>query len=327
MTEAVGGYDADSVKSSDKADIETLVERIDELLDGGNLTETERQGLETIKDTAETLLDKINETAEAGDTENIQNVKDVTPDNVKPEDKGNLEAAKEDIEQALNDYANNYTEDEKAQLDEMLKQIDSALDVIQRVEDVQEVIGGLPESVSADDTEAEKQIGAAKEQYYALSEYEKTLVSEEARDKLNTLLAQLWDYRIIEGDGSTWTKGSSEGLTFIANGAYSKFTGVEIDGTAVSAENYTAKSGSTVITLKPDYLNTLTAEEHAITVLYTDGEAAGVFTIAERPNDDAVSPETGDDLQMIPWIILMLISGGAGLTLGIGHRSKKGTSK
>ena len=150
------------------------------------------------------LLDKIDQTVEAGDTENIQNVQDVTPDNVKLEDKENLEAAKEDIEQALNDYANNYTDEEIAQFEETLKQFEEALEVIQRVEESVEAIIGLPESVNSDDTQAEAQINAAKAQYDALSDYEKSLVSDEAAEKLKTLLAQLGDYRIIEGDGSTW---------------------------------------------------------------------------------------------------------------------------
>lgn len=116
------------------------------------------------------------------------------------------------------------------------------------------------------------------------------------------------------------------------NGAYGKFTGIEIDGNAVSTEDYTAKSGSTVITLKPDYLNTLAAEEHAITVLYTDGETQGTFTVAEKPaeptdttettDDDSASPETGDDFHMVSWIMLLLISGGAALTLSARRRSK-----
>ena len=49
---------------------------------------------------------------------------------MKPEDKENLEAAKEDIEQALEDYAGNYTEDEKAQLEEALQQIEDALEAV-----------------------------------------------------------------------------------------------------------------------------------------------------------------------------------------------------
>ena len=118
------------------------------------------------------------------------------------------------------------------------------------------------------------------------------------------------------------------------HGAYSKFTGIKIDGNAVSSENYTSESGSTVLTLKPDYLNTLTAGQHTITVLYTDGEAQGTFTVAEKPteptdstdptDEDSASPETGDNSHIVPWIILMLISGGAVLTtLSIKRRRRK----
>ncbi len=336
VTDSIGGFDPDSVKSSDKEAIEEFVDRIDTLLGGGNLTEEEKAALETVKSNAEDLLDRIDQTVGAGDTENIQNVQDVTPDNVKPEDKENLEAAKEDIEQALKDYADNYTDEETAQFEEALKQLEEALGVIQRVEESEKVIIRLPDSVSPDDTEAEAQIDAAKEQYDALSDYEKFLVSDEAADKLNTLLSQLGDYRIIEGDGSTWTKGSSEGLTFIANGAYSKFIGIEIDGAVISTQNYTAASGSTMITLKSDYLNTLTAGQYTIVVIYTDGEAQGTFTISEKPmepteptdttepaDEDTDSPQTGDDSHIVPWIMLMLISGGAVLTLSIRPRSKK----
>ena len=78
-------------------------------------------------------LIKIDEAEQAVNTENIQQAQDITADNVKPEDKENLEAAKEDIEQALEDYAGNYTEDEKAQLEEALQQIEDALEVIRRV--------------------------------------------------------------------------------------------------------------------------------------------------------------------------------------------------
>ena len=51
MTDSIGGFDPDSVKSSDKEAIEEFVDRIEALLDGGNLTEEEsriiriRQGL------------------------------------------------------------------------------------------------------------------------------------------------------------------------------------------------------------------------------------------------------------------------------------------
>ncbi len=323
VTDGVGSFDPDTVKSTDKETIEELVDRIDALLDGNNLTEEERETLESVKNQAETLLEKIDEAAEAGTTEDIQNVQDIKPDNVKPEDKENLEAAEEDIEQALTDYTDNYTDEEIAQLEETLKQVEESLEVIQKVEKAEEAIGALPDSVNPDDMETVEQISAAKERYDALSEYEKSLVSDAAVDKLNTLLVQLTAYYIVEGNGSVWTKGSSEGLTFVANGPYEKFAGVQMDGNAVSPENFTASSGSTVITLKPDYLNTLKVGPHTIALLYTDGEAVGVFTIAEKLDGDTGAPETGDDAHIVPWIMLMLISGGTVLILGVRRKRKK----
>lgn len=91
--------------------------------------------------------------------------------------------------------------------------------------------------------------------------------------------------------------------------------GVEIDDEVIGAQQYTADSGSTGITLPPSCLNALPAGRHTIAVLYTDGEARGGFIIAEI----AAPPETG----IIPWSILILISAGAILTLNVTRRRKR----
>lgn len=323
LGDAVEGMEPGNVDSSDKEAIKDYLDGLNTRLEDENLTDGEKDVIQDLIDDAQDLLDKIDEAGQAANTGNIQQAQDITANNAKPEDKEVLEAAKDDIEQALEDYNGNYTEDEKAQLEKTLEQIEDAMEAIQRVEDVEDTIGKLPESVSPDDTEAEKQIGAVKEQYDALSDYEKSLIPAEIKEKLESLLVDLGAYRIIEGDGSTWTKESAEGLTFVANGAFGKFTGIQVDGKAVDKANYTAASGSTVITLKPDYLNTLTAEQHTIIVHYTDGEVTGTFTVAENPNDNAVTPGTGDISHIVFWIILLLFSGCAILTLSLKRRGKK----
>ena len=325
LSEALGGIKTDNVTSGNQETVEDYLKDLNTRLEDENLTDEEKEIIKGLVDDAQDLLDKIDEAAQAGSSESVKAVRNITPDNVTLADKDALEAAKEDIEKALADYGSNYTEDEKAQLEETLEQIEGALAVIRLVEDVEDAIDRLPESVSPDDIEAAEQINAAKEQYDALSEYEKTLVYDEAAARLESLLEQLGDYRIIEGDESTWMKENAEGLTIIANGAYSKFTGIEIDGNAVSSENYTVSSGSTVITLKSDYLNTLAAGEHTITVLYTDGEAAVTFTISEKTADttekDTTSPATGYNRNIILWVALLFVSG-AGVT-GITIFNKK----
>ena len=50
VTDGVNSYDLDTVKSSDKEDIEALVDQTDMLLNGNNLTKSERDTLETVKE-------------------------------------------------------------------------------------------------------------------------------------------------------------------------------------------------------------------------------------------------------------------------------------
>lgn len=136
-------------------------------------------------------------------------------------------------------------------------------------------------------------------------------------------------FKVVKGYGSKWEKGADTGLVFTANGAYSKFTGIEVDGKAVDKDNYTAVSGSTVITLKPEYLETLSVGAHTLTVQYTDGEASCEFTIVKKPaegtDNDTQTPETGDNNNMALWITLMFIAA-CGLTgvMAYGRKKKYG---
>ncbi len=67
-------------------------------------------------------------------------VEDITADNVKPENKDDLTAAKEDLENALENFGDNYTEREKAEIQDKLDQINKALESIEKVETVEDAI-------------------------------------------------------------------------------------------------------------------------------------------------------------------------------------------
>ena len=125
-------------------------------------------------------------------------------------------------------------------------------------------------------------------------------------------------YKFIDGLNGSWTQNSDGTLTFRANGDFSKFTGVKIDGTLIDAKNYTAVSGSTVITLKNDYLNTLSVSTHKLTVVYNDGECSTNFEVkatseqtkpTEGDKSDTTSPKTGDSSNMLLWVALLFVSG------------------
>ena len=150
------------------------------------------------------------------------------------------------------------------------------------------------------------------------------------------------NYRIVEGANGTWTQNSDGTLVFRANGDFSKFTVVKVDGTLIDAKNYTAVSGSTVITLKADYLKTLSAGTHKITVVYTDGECSANFEVKKAASEqtkptegdksdtttpsgskDTTSPKTGDNSNLALWFALMLASIlGVGATLLYGRKRK-----
>ena len=87
------------------------------------------------------------------------------------------------------------------------------------------------------------------------------------------------EYKVIEGANGTWKQNSDGILTFRANGEFSKFTGVKVDDQLVDAKNYTAVSGSTIVTLSADYLKTLSTGNHTLTVVFNDGDCSTNFTV------------------------------------------------
>lgn len=133
-------------------------------------------------------------------------------------------------------------------------------------------------------------------------------------------------YTFTDGSNSRWNGDNSKGLTFRVNGDFAKFTGLKIDGKPIDEKYYTAVSGSTVITLKAEYLKTLSAGEHKLTVVYTDGECDTKFEIAKATNEqtkpsgektDTTSPNTGDGRNIAVWFAFMLVLGAGVLSKAV----------
>ena len=105
------------------------------------------------------------------------------------------------------------------------------------------------------------------------------------------------EYKITKGNGAKWYQSSKKDLSFTANGAYSKFTSVEVDGKTLDKADYDVASGSTVLTLENAYLKDLKTGSHTIKIWYTDGVASGTFNV--RPASEI--PETGDSNEVFLW--------------------------
>ena len=136
-------------------------------------------------------------------------------------------------------------------------------------------------------------------------------------------------YHIIDGANGTFTIGSDGNLVIIGDGAYSKFKEVKVDGVVIAGANYTVTEGSTIITLKSDYLKGLKTGNHTFELVWTDGSVATTFTVKEAVTEEATSttdtqkdevPKTGDHSPIVWLFVLVMVSGGTLLCLG---RKKK----
>lgn len=107
-------------------------------------------------------------------------------------------------------------------------------------------------------------------------------------------------YKFIEGANGSWTKNSGQDLGFKTNGEFSRFTGVKVDGTLIGNDKYTAVSGSTVVTLKKDYLETLSVGKHTLTVVYTDGECTTEFQVKAASATEDTKPGTDTEKPTTP---------------------------
>ena len=96
------------------------------------------------------------------------------------------------------------------------------------------------------------------------------------------------EYKVIEGAEQTYTITEDTEARFKIDADYSLFNNkVYVDNVLVDSSNYTSKSGSTIIVLNKDYVDTLAVGEHTLKVAFADGgEAETTFTIVRKAEDN-----------------------------------------
>ena len=166
----------------------------------------------------------------------------------------------------------------------------------------------------------------------------------DGKDKIgleDTVTAKL-PPEIIKGKGQRVTEGEKTALSFTSNAAFSDFIRVELNGNTLAEKNYTAKEGSTVVTLNADCVSTLSAGEHTIGIVSESGTAATTFTVnakagsTDSPQTGANNtnspqtgtnnkniPQTGDNSPLALWIALLFASGVLLTVMGIYGKKKK----
>ena len=157
--------------------------------------------------------------------------------------------------------------------------------------------------------------------YYTRCKYEFTFqyVKEEVSPK---------EYKFTEGANQIYTINDAKNAIFRIDADFSLFDGkLYIDGILVDAKNYKAESGSTVITLNKEYVDTLSVGEHTIKVEFSDnGSATTKFEVkAKQVNtektENITNPQTGDNIGI--YIMLSIISVlGIATTVVINNKKK-----
>ena len=168
-------------------------------------------------------------------------------------------------------------------------------------------------------------------------------------------------YKILDGANSSWTENTDGSLSIRGNGEMEKFQNVKVDGKIIDKKNYTVTKGSTIITLKADYLKTLATGDHTFEIVWTDGSATTKFAVAKNKSGDnnknnnnnnkknnsnnaknnqttqnnptdtkkkeqsVTAPKTGDISDMTLWSTLLIVSfaGAAGIVVRRNNKTCK----
>lgn len=125
---------------------------------------------------------------------------------------------------------------------------------------------------------------------------------------------------ITAGANSTWQKGTKIGLSFTSNAAFADFLKVQVDGKDLDASNYTVKEGSTIVTLKAEYLETLSVGKHTLAVVSETGTATTEFTIKAAADS---SSQTGDDFNIALYAGLAILAAAGAVGTGIYRRREQ----
>ena len=124
-------------------------------------------------------------------------------------------------------------------------------------------------------------------------------------------------YEVTEGANQKYTITKNNEAKFKINADFRLFDDgkVYVDNELVDPKNYTAESGSTIITLKKEFVDTLSVGEHTLKVVFNDGgEAITTFNVA-RVTVPTDNPQTGDNIgfYIISGILSIVGLAGAGI--------------
>lgn len=131
-------------------------------------------------------------------------------------------------------------------------------------------------------------------------------------------------YNIIEGENQVYKISKDNELRIRIDADYNLFNNIlYIDENLVDKNNYTSESGSTLITLKHDYIETLDIGSHTIKAIFKDDiEVETNFTL-EREEKISAENKKKSDSNIIIYILIVFVLIIGVITLVFIQKSKK----
>lgn len=155
---------------------------------------------------------------------------------------------------------------------------------------------------------------AGNTEYWYCEVCDKYFSDEKAEHEItleDTVIAKL--PKLVSGANQEWTKRSKEGLTFKVDTDINEFKKVLVDGKELKDTDYDIKSGSTIVTLKSSFLDTLSAGKHQIRLEFNNGTIEAYFTV--KVKETTTVPETGEQTNLYLWAMLAIASSASILVL------------
>ena len=122
---------------------------------------------------------------------------------------------------------------------------------------------------------------------------------------------------VVEGKNVSFESGTKTELTFRSDASFADFISVTVDGSELKETDYAIKEGSIIVTLKQEYLNTLSVGTHTLSINSASGSAIAEFTVTAQSG----RKDTGDST---PYMLTAVITLASLAAVAIVWKKKRG---
>lgn len=114
---------------------------------------------------------------------------------------------------------------------------------------------------------------------------------------------------VSEKNDTIYRLNSGKDLVITCSGALENLLGIYLNGQLVDSKYYLLQSGSTILTMKASFLETLKSGAHTLTFVYKNNIKVDVTIRVDHAENKPIYPETGDTTNITWYFSLIVLSG------------------